>query len=352
MRARRALLLPRVVRARRRHSQTRSRPPRCARRSLDAFDICAKLYAGHISSVYRAIDKKSGITVGLKLYKRAMLNDMERHQIAREIWLHIQLNHPSIIALYAAWKDKDYIYLVLEWAPEGNVFTFLQQNGGRLPESVVVPMILEPTMSALHYIHELVSARARALACSKRPWRCLRAGTTECCCCTRLRHKLAPPRADRRAGAAPPLPLHTATGHDPPGRQAGERAHHHQLPDQARRLWAEHTRQLRGRQHAVRRTATDAATGAAACQQACLSAAACRCCHNCRTCALSSSTSPNAPGWARSTTCPLRSWTAPSSSTRRTTSRTRSAGTTARWTCGRWACSRTSCCWGARPLRR
>ena len=87
-------------------------------RSLNAFDIRQKMYAGHISSVYRAVDKKSGITVGLKLYKRAMLNDMERHQIAREIWLHIQLNHPSIIALYASWKDKDYIYLVLEWAPE------------------------------------------------------------------------------------------------------------------------------------------------------------------------------------------------------------------------------------------
>lgn len=39
---------------------------------------------------------------------------------------------------------------------QGNVFTFLQQSGGRLPEGVVVPMILEPTMSALHYIHELV----------------------------------------------------------------------------------------------------------------------------------------------------------------------------------------------------
>lgn len=40
---------------------------------------------------------------------------------------------------------------------QGNVFTFLQQSGGRLPEGVVVPMILEPTMSALNYIHELVS---------------------------------------------------------------------------------------------------------------------------------------------------------------------------------------------------
>lgn len=101
-----------------------------------------------------------------------MLNDMERHQIAREIWLHIQLNHPSIIALYAAWKDRDYIYLVLEWAPEGNVFTFLQQNGGRLPESVAVPMILEPTLSALNYIHQLVrTCLQRASAMSlRRAW--------------------------------------------------------------------------------------------------------------------------------------------------------------------------------------
>jgi hypothetical protein len=43
---------------------------------------------------------------------------------------------------------------------QGNVFTFLQQSGGRLPEGVVVPMILEPTMSALNYIHGLVSPKA------------------------------------------------------------------------------------------------------------------------------------------------------------------------------------------------
>jgi hypothetical protein len=51
---------------------------------------------------------------------------------------------------------------------QGNVFTFLQQSCGRLPEGVVVPMILEPTMSALNYIHELVSCllRPAAKACS------------------------------------------------------------------------------------------------------------------------------------------------------------------------------------------
>ncbi len=37
--------------------------------------------------------------------------------MSREISLHIRLDHSSIIALYAAWKDKHYVYLAMEWAP-------------------------------------------------------------------------------------------------------------------------------------------------------------------------------------------------------------------------------------------
>lgn len=37
--------------------------------------------------------------------------------MAREIRLHSELAHDSIIALYAAWKDRAYVYLALEWAP-------------------------------------------------------------------------------------------------------------------------------------------------------------------------------------------------------------------------------------------
>lgn len=54
----------------------------------------------------------------MQAYKRDALNEMERHQIAREIWLHVQLNHPAVISLYAAWKDPSFIYMVLEWADE------------------------------------------------------------------------------------------------------------------------------------------------------------------------------------------------------------------------------------------
>ena len=40
----------------------------------------------------------------------------ERSQVAREIRLHTQLCHETIIAMYAAWEDASYVYMLLEWA--------------------------------------------------------------------------------------------------------------------------------------------------------------------------------------------------------------------------------------------
>ena len=39
-------------------------------------------------------------------------------QVAREIRIHLELAHPSIIAMFAAWSDATYVYIAMEWAPE------------------------------------------------------------------------------------------------------------------------------------------------------------------------------------------------------------------------------------------
>ena len=36
--------------------------------------------------------------------------------MAREIQLHTRLCHETIIAIYAAWEDPHYVYMLLEWA--------------------------------------------------------------------------------------------------------------------------------------------------------------------------------------------------------------------------------------------
>ncbi|KAL6758010.1 kinase-like domain-containing protein [Haematococcus lacustris] len=118
------------------------------------FDLRALMYNGNISMVYHAVDRRSGITIALKLYKRVKLTAIERHQVAREIKLHINLCHDSIIAMYAAWKDRNYVYMALEWAPGGDVYGYLRANHGRLGEEVAVPLIMEPFLSGLSIIHE------------------------------------------------------------------------------------------------------------------------------------------------------------------------------------------------------
>ncbi|KAJ9523984.1 hypothetical protein QJQ45_022369 [Haematococcus lacustris] len=130
-------------------------------RCVTDFDLRALMYNGNISMVYHAVDRRSGITIALKLYKRVKLTAIERHQVAREIKLHINLCHDSIIAMYAAWKDRNYVYMALEWAPgpvvadlQGDVYGYLRANHGRLGEEVAVPLIMEPFLSGLSIIHE------------------------------------------------------------------------------------------------------------------------------------------------------------------------------------------------------
>jgi aurora kinase len=38
--------------------------------------------------------------------------------VAREVRIHLDLAHPGIIAMYAAWRDATYVYIAMEWAPE------------------------------------------------------------------------------------------------------------------------------------------------------------------------------------------------------------------------------------------
>ncbi len=51
-------------------------------RHVSDFDLRKLMYNGAISMVYHAVDKRSGITVALKLYKRIKLNEIERHQVS------------------------------------------------------------------------------------------------------------------------------------------------------------------------------------------------------------------------------------------------------------------------------
>lgn len=74
----------------------------CTIRSLDHFELRAKLYEGPISAVWRAVDRRSGITVAVKAYKRAALNEMERHQVGALCWHCCHLTCTAVVCCRTA----------------------------------------------------------------------------------------------------------------------------------------------------------------------------------------------------------------------------------------------------------
>jgi calcium-dependent protein kinase len=44
------------------------------------------------------------------------------HQLIREIKIHSMLDHPNILKCYGVFSDKDYIYMILEYANGGELY--------------------------------------------------------------------------------------------------------------------------------------------------------------------------------------------------------------------------------------
>lgn len=59
--------------------------------------------------------------------------------------MHSQLLHDNIIRLYCAWKDSQFIHVAEEYAPHGDIYTWLKRHGPTgVSESVVVTKVPPP----------------------------------------------------------------------------------------------------------------------------------------------------------------------------------------------------------------
>ena len=53
--------------------------------------------------------------------------DMVR-QFRREIEIHSRMNHPNILKMFGYFFDDQNIYMILEWATEGELFAMLKSS--------------------------------------------------------------------------------------------------------------------------------------------------------------------------------------------------------------------------------
>ncbi|KAG9508908.1 Aurora kinase A-A, partial [Fragariocoptes setiger] len=96
--------------------------------SLNDFEIGRPLGKGKFGNVYLAREKRSRYIVALKvLAKSQLIRNNVQHQLRREIEIQSHLHHKNILQLFGYFYDETRIYLVLEYAPRGEMYKKLRE---------------------------------------------------------------------------------------------------------------------------------------------------------------------------------------------------------------------------------
>ncbi|KAJ1387690.1 Serine/threonine-protein kinase, active site [Sesbania bispinosa] len=121
--------------------------------SLKDFEIGKPLGKGKFGRVYVAREVKSKYVVALKvIFKEQIEKYKIHHQLRREMEIQSSLRHPNILRLYGWFHDADRVFLILEYAHNGELYRELRKKG-HLTEKQAATYILSLTR-ALAYCHE------------------------------------------------------------------------------------------------------------------------------------------------------------------------------------------------------
>ncbi|KAG7320717.1 hypothetical protein KOW79_015132 [Hemibagrus wyckioides] len=120
--------------------------------SLENFDIGRALGKGKFGSVYLARERQTKFILALKvLFKKQLEKAGVEHQLRREVEIQSHLRHPNILRLYGYFHDSARVYLILEFAPKGELYGELQRCK-TFDEKRSTTYIME-LADALYYCH-------------------------------------------------------------------------------------------------------------------------------------------------------------------------------------------------------
>ena len=119
---------------------------------LDIYDIKQKLGKGKFGLVKLGINKETKQKVAVKIMNKNNMDSSDLELVRTEIEILKICQHPYIIKLYDIFENIDYIYIIMEYCPGGDLFTYLKERNFQLKEDKVV-IIIYKLCKALYYVH-------------------------------------------------------------------------------------------------------------------------------------------------------------------------------------------------------
>ncbi|KAF3906168.1 hypothetical protein ABW20_dc0100757 [Dactylellina cionopaga] len=120
---------------------------------LGMFEIGRPLGKGKFGRVYLAKERKTGFLCALKvLHKTELHQGRVETQLRREVEIQSNLRHPNILRLFGHFHDSKRVFLIIEYAAQGELYKVLRKAGS-FSESRAATYVAQMA-SALAYLHK------------------------------------------------------------------------------------------------------------------------------------------------------------------------------------------------------
>ena len=87
------------------------------------YRILHQLGKGHFATVYLCVERSTGMQFAVKIFEKRPGDDRSRTDgLQQEIGVLKSVSHPNMLCLKDTFDEADGVYLVLELAPEGELF--------------------------------------------------------------------------------------------------------------------------------------------------------------------------------------------------------------------------------------
>jgi serine/threonine-protein kinase Chk2 len=94
---------------------------------LQQYTLLEKLGKGHFAEVFLCIEKATGQSYAVKIFtKRPGQEERPKTEgLQQEIAVLMSVSHPNVLCLKDTFDEGNAVYLVLELAPEGELFNWV-----------------------------------------------------------------------------------------------------------------------------------------------------------------------------------------------------------------------------------
>ena len=121
---------------------------------ISDFEKIKEIGSGSFGIVILARHKQTNIEYALKIIDKRNKGNIEgKPYFRREIEIMYKLHHINCVRLFGHFEDEQNCYFVMEYLPNGNLYSYLKKN--KSIESHQVASFMKDLISAVYYLHNM-----------------------------------------------------------------------------------------------------------------------------------------------------------------------------------------------------